>query len=41
MAANARVEIDNWHEHRFTDVFNLLKIDGRWLIVNKIFYTHQ
>ena len=30
-AANVRVEVDNWQEHRFTDVFNLLKVDGKWL----------
>jgi hypothetical protein len=40
-AASARVEVDNWQKHRFTDVFNLLKIDGKWVIVNKIFHTHE
>lgn len=39
-AANVRVEVDHWQQHRFTDVFNLLKIDGKWTIVNKIFHTH-
>ncbi|KWT72971.1 Permeases of the major facilitator superfamily [Hyphomicrobium sulfonivorans] len=39
-AASVRVEVDNWQQHRFTDVFNLLKIDGKWTIVNKIFHTH-
>lgn len=39
-AANVRVEVDNWQTFRFTDVFNLLKINGQWMIVNKIFYTH-
>jgi hypothetical protein len=38
--ANARVEVDDWQKYRFTDTFNLIKIDGRWLIVNKIFHTH-
>lgn len=40
-AASARVEVDRWQTHRFTDIFNLLKIDGRWQIVNKIFHTHS
>lgn len=39
-AASVRVEVDNWHEHRFTDMFNLLKVDGKWTVVNKIFHTH-
>lgn len=39
-AASVRVEVDHWHEHRFTDMFNLLKVDGKWTIVNKIFHTH-
>ncbi|WP_334148095.1 nuclear transport factor 2 family protein [Hyphomicrobium sp.] len=40
-AANVRIEVDNWQKHRFTDIFNLLKIDGKWVIVNKIFHTHE
>ena len=40
-AALARVEIENWHDHIYTDFFSLLKIDGRWKIVNKIFMQHQ
>ena len=39
-AASVRVEVDQWQKHRFTDVFNLLRIDGKWQIVNKIFHTH-
>jgi hypothetical protein len=39
-AANARVDSDNVAGHRFTDFFNLLKIDGTWIIVNKIYHTH-
>jgi hypothetical protein len=38
--ATARVELDNWTGHRFTDMFTLLKTDGRWQIVNKVFYLH-
>ena len=40
-AANARVDSDNVAGHRFTDFFNLLKIDGTWTIVNKIYHTHM
>jgi hypothetical protein len=40
-AANVRIEVDNWQQYRFTDILNLLRIDGKWVIVNKIFYTHQ
>jgi hypothetical protein len=28
--ATARLELDNWTGHRFTDMFTLLKIDGEW-----------
>lgn len=39
-AASVRIEIDNWTGHRFTDFFTLVKIDGRWLIMSKVFYMH-
>ena len=39
--ASARVESDNWTGLRFTDFFNLLKIDGQWKIMNKVFHLHQ
>jgi hypothetical protein len=39
-AATARLEIDNWTGHRFTDMFTLLKVDGDWKIVSKVFYLH-
>ena len=39
-AANVRIEVDNWQQYRFTDLLNLLRIDGKWVIVNKIFHTH-
>lgn len=38
--ATARVECQNWGGHRFTDMFTLLKTDGEWKIVSKIFYLH-
>lgn len=39
-AASARVDSDNVAGNRFTDFFNLLKIDGKWTIVNKVYHTH-
>jgi hypothetical protein len=38
--ASIRLDIDNWGGHRFTDVFSLLKIDGEWTIVSKVFHLH-
>ena len=39
-AASASVEIENWHEHTYTDFFTLLKIDNQWKITGKIFVRH-
>ena len=38
--ATVRLELDNWTGHRFTDLFTLLKVDGQWLIMNKVFHLH-
>lgn len=38
--ATVRLEIDNWTGHRFTDIFTLLKVDGQWKIMNKVFHLH-
>ncbi len=38
--ATVRLGIDGWTGHRFTDQFNLLKVDGEWKIMNKVFYLH-
>ena len=38
--AVARLEIDNWTGHRFTDLFTLLKVDGEWKVMNKVFHLH-
>ena len=38
--ATVRLELDNWTGHRFTDLFTLLKVDGRWKITNKVFHLH-
>jgi hypothetical protein len=39
--ASARLEIDNWTGHRFTDLFTLLEVDGEWKIMNKVFHLHS
>ncbi len=38
--ATVRLELDNWTGSRFTDLFTLLKIDGEWKIINKVFHLH-
>jgi len=38
--ASARVDTDDISGLRFTDFFNLLKVDGEWTVVNKIYHTH-
>ena len=38
--ATVRLELDNWTGHRFTDLFTLLKVDGDWKIINKVFHLH-
>ena len=38
--AIARLEIDNWTGHRYTDLFTLVKFDGEWKIMNKVFHLH-
>ncbi len=38
--ATVRLELDNWIGQRFTDLFTLLKLDGEWKIMNKVFHLH-
>ena len=38
--ASVRIELDNWKGARFTDLFNMLKVDGKWQVMNKVFYLH-
>lgn len=38
--ATVRLELVNWTGHRFTDLFTLLKVDGEWKIMNKVFHLH-
>ena len=37
--ASVRLELDNWTGNKFTDLFNLLKVDGEWKIMNKVFLS--
>lgn len=39
--ATVRLELDNWTGHRFTDMFTLLKTDGEWKIISKVFHAHE
>lgn len=39
--ASVRVELDNWTGHRFTDFLNLLKVEGKWKVMNKVFHLHE
>jgi hypothetical protein len=38
--AMVRIELDNWTGHRFTDMFTLLRMDGAWKIISKVFHMH-
>lgn len=37
-AAVVRVVLEGWHGLSFTDFHSLAKIDGKWLIVSKVFH---
>ncbi len=39
--ATVRIDLDNWTGHRFTDLLSLLKVDGAWKIMNKVFHLHS
>lgn len=38
--ATVRLELENWSGRRFTDLFTLLKVDGEWKIISKVFHLH-
>jgi len=38
--ATVRLELDNWTGYRFTDLFTMLKVEGEWKIMNKVFHAH-
>jgi putative lumazine-binding protein len=39
--ATVRLELDNWTGTNYTDLFTLLKVDGHWKIMNKVFHIHR
>lgn len=39
-AASARIDSNDVSGFSFSDFFHLLKVDGNWTIVSKIFHTH-
>ncbi len=39
--ATVRLELDDWTGSRFTDLFTLLKLDGEWKIMNKVFHIQS
>jgi hypothetical protein len=39
--ATVRLEIANWTGDRYTDLFTMLKVDGHWKIMNKVFHLHE
>ncbi|MNH29219.1 putative lumazine-binding protein [compost metagenome] len=39
-AANARIDTNDISGFCFTDFFNLLKVEGKWTVISKIYHTH-
>ncbi len=39
--AIVRLELTNLKGARYTDMFTLLKVDGEWKIINKVFHLHS
>jgi len=39
-AASARIDTNDISGFCFTDFFNLLKVDGQWTVISKIYHTH-
>lgn len=39
-AASARIDTNDVSGFCFTDFFNLLKVEGQWTVVSKIYHTH-
>ncbi|WP_421557618.1 nuclear transport factor 2 family protein [Pseudomonas canadensis] len=40
-AASARIDANGMSGLSFTDFFQLLKVEGKWTVVSKIFQTHE
>lgn len=39
-AATVRVVLEDWHGLAFTDFHSLLKVDGKWQIIAKLFHQY-
>ena len=39
-AASARIDANDVSGFSFTDFFHLLKVEGKWIVVSKIYHTH-
>ncbi len=39
--ATVRLELNNLSGHRYTDLFTMLKVEGEWKIMNKVFHLHS
>lgn len=39
--AYAKVESDNWHGERYTDMFLLVRDGDTWKLLTKVFHTHD
>ena len=39
--ATVRLELTNLKGARYTDMFTLLKVDGEWKIMSKVFHLHS
>ncbi len=39
--ASVRLELNNWGGYRYTDLLTLLKVDGEWKIMSKVFHLHS
>ena len=39
--ATVKLELDNWNGAQYTDLFTLLKVNGEWQIMNKVFHLHD
>jgi hypothetical protein len=40
IAASARIDANDVSGFSFTDFFHLLKVDGEWTVVSKVYHTH-
>ncbi len=39
--ATVRLELTNLNGARYTDMFTMLKVDGEWKIMSKVFHLHS